>query len=178
LWCLRQGAEVNALTTLRCTPLHLAYLRNDKEVRRILKHEGNHHKACKDLSIIRIMELGRANRDIVNCYGFRPRDYLNSRKPLKPRFPHSGCCVEVVIEGFDRPFLLEIWYAARIGWLEVVKVYVKQLGCDIDIKSSNGQTPLMCACEHGQVCIYRIFLLSLLLLFYDVFIICIIRRES
>jgi len=45
---------------------------------------------------------------------------------------------------------LTIWYAARIGWLEVVTMYIENLGIDVDTKNSNGQTPLMCAAEYGR----------------------------
>jgi len=30
-------------------------------------------------------------------------------------------------------------------------MYIEQLGCDVDVKNTNGQTPLMCACEHSHL---------------------------
>jgi hypothetical protein len=131
-WCLQNGALVNAETALKCTPLHLAYLRNDKKIRQLLKQ-------------------AKADRNALNCYGLKPKDYHNNRKPLERPLPETTYSLEVVIDGFERPFFLEIWFAARIGWLEVVKIYIEQLGCDVDVKNTNGQTPLMCACEHSHL---------------------------
>lgn len=36
-WCLQNGAQVNASSDQKMTPLHLAYIRNDKAIRRALK---------------------------------------------------------------------------------------------------------------------------------------------
>lgn len=56
----------------------------------------------------------------------------------------------MMMEDLEKPFLLTIWYAARIGWSEVVTMYVESLGTDVDTKNSNGQTPLMCAAEYNR----------------------------
>lgn len=130
-WCLAHGANVNSQNDNKNTPLHLAYLRSDKTIRKLLK-EGN------------------ADRDAMNYKGLKPRDYRNNRKPLIRTIPSAACSVEIVIEGISKSFYLEIWSAARFGWLEVVKLYLEQFCCDIDIKTTNGQTPLMCAVEHRR----------------------------
>jgi len=139
-WCLQNGASVNATTALRCTPLHLAYLRNDKQVRKLLKE-------------------AKADRDALNVYGLKPKDYKNARRALIRPMPETASCVDVVLEGFDHPFTIEIWFAARVGWLEVMKLFIDS-GCDVDVKNTNGQTPLMCACEHRQEAMVA-YLLSL-----------------
>eukprot|EP01114_Cavostelium_apophysatum_P003855 TRINITY_DN139_c0_g1_i1.p1 TRINITY_DN139_c0_g1~~TRINITY_DN139_c0_g1_i1.p1 ORF type:complete len:782 (-),score=213.56 TRINITY_DN139_c0_g1_i1:67-2412(-) len=138
-WCLGHGAYVNSQNDNKATPLHLAYLRSDKTITKLLK-EGN------------------ADTEIVDCKGLKPRDYKNNRKPLIRNIPIAACSVEIVIEGLNKPFYLEIWSAARFGWLEVVKLYIEHLCCDIDIKSTNGQTPLMCAVEHRREEVVRYLL--------------------
>jgi len=80
----------------------------------------------------------------------KPKDYTNRRRPLVTHSLCHGGKVEVMMEGLEKPFLLTVWYAARIGWLEVVAMYIENLGTDVDTKNSNGQTPLMCAAEYGR----------------------------
>lgn len=80
----------------------------------------------------------------------KPKDYSNERKALIR--PPKLNAVEIVISGFENcPFILSIWFAARIGWMEIISTYMETLGLDVDSKSSNGQTPLMCACEYKQL---------------------------
>jgi len=131
MWCLFNGANVNAASNNGCAPLHFAYQRNDKSVKKALKEAG-------------------ANQDALNVYGMKPRDYKNRRRPLVTHSLCSGGRVEVLMEGLEKPFSLTIWYAARIGWLEVVTMYIESLGTDVDTKNSNGQTPLMCAAEYSR----------------------------
>lgn len=130
-WAIQNGATVNAISSFKSTPLHMAYLRDDKEIRHVLKGV-------------------KADMNAVNIFGCKPKDYHNQRRPLmKPRDIQHGC-VEVVIDGFARPFILSVWFAARIGWMEVVKIYISKFGVDPDTKSTNGQTPLMCAAEYNH----------------------------
>jgi len=133
-WCIENGAQVNAMCNQQFTPLHMAYLRNDKNIRKTLK-------------------LVKADKDAVNCFGQKPKDYYNQRQPLQrpPRNSNNAGSVEVIIPGFDQPFVLSIWFASRIGWLDVVSMYINNLAVDVDIKSTNGQTPLMCACEYQHL---------------------------
>lgn len=131
MWCIFNGANVNAPSNNGTTPLHLAYQRNDKGVKKALKEAG-------------------ANVDATNVYGMKPKDYTNRRRPLVTHSLCHGGKVEVTMEGLEKPFLLTVWYAARIGWLEVVAMYIENLGTDVDTKNSNGQTPLMCAAEYGR----------------------------
>eukprot|EP01117_Protostelium_nocturnum_P000683 TRINITY_DN1080_c0_g1_i1.p1 TRINITY_DN1080_c0_g1~~TRINITY_DN1080_c0_g1_i1.p1 ORF type:complete len:659 (-),score=232.83 TRINITY_DN1080_c0_g1_i1:39-2015(-) len=140
-WCLQNGVAVNAYTNLRCTALHLAYLRNDKQVRKILKE-------------------AKADTEVVNVWGLKPRDYRNNRRCIMRPIPEAAHSVEVDLEGFDISFEVRIWFASRINWLEVLKIYIEQLSCDVDVKNPNGQTPLMCACEHRQEEVVR-YLLSM-----------------
>lgn len=128
-WCLKNGALLNATTNLYCTPLHFAYLRNDKEIRKLLKER-------------------LVNRDAMNVFGLKPKDYKNKRKALVRPIPETARSIEIQIEGYSKTFFIAIWFAARTGWLEVLRLYVEQLGCDVDVKNTNGQTPLMCACEY------------------------------
>jgi ankyrin repeat protein len=129
-WCLENGGEVNATTDLGCTPLHLAYLRNDKNIKKLLK---NGIMFLLNLQLNVVAE-GHADPNMVNCYGLKPKDYAHSRKALVRPLPKTACSVEVIIDGYNQPFCLEIWFAARIGWLEVVKLYIEQLGCDVDVR--------------------------------------------
>jgi len=106
-----------------------------KETTRVLK------KALKEAG---------ANQDALNVYGMKPRDYKNRRRPLVTHSLCYGGRVEVLMEGLEKSFPLTVWYAARIGWLEVVTMYIESLGTDVDSKTSNGQTPLMCAAEYSR----------------------------
>lgn len=136
-WCLENGANVNAKTNHRSTALHFAYQRNN-------------------VAMINVLKQFNADESVVNCYGMKPKDYQNQRKPL-PNKNESGC-VEVIMPGFNRTFKLSVWFAARIGWLEVVELYVSQLGWDVDVKTSEGTTPLMCACEYNRLSVVQYLL--------------------
>eukprot|EP01119_Soliformovum_irregulare_P007343 TRINITY_DN1974_c0_g1_i1.p1 TRINITY_DN1974_c0_g1~~TRINITY_DN1974_c0_g1_i1.p1 ORF type:complete len:636 (-),score=163.08 TRINITY_DN1974_c0_g1_i1:301-2208(-) len=140
-WCIENGAQVNAVCNQQFTPLHMAYLRNDKNIRKTLK-------------------LVKADKDAINCFGQKPKDYYNQRQPLQQRArnPNNAGSVEVVIPGFDQPFVLSIWFASRIGWVDIVSMYINNLGVDVDIKSTNGQTPLMCACEYQHLDVVKYLL--------------------
>jgi hypothetical protein len=35
---------------------------------------------------------------------------------------------------YKYPFPFDIWYAARIGWLDGVKMYVETISCPVDVK--------------------------------------------
>jgi len=129
-WCLEHGAPVNATTNHQSTALHFAYQRGNS-------------------SVINLLKQHNADEDAINVYGLKPKDYHNQRKPLANKTEGDGC-VEVVMPGFERPFKLSVWFAARIGWLEVVTLYVGHLGFDVDTKTPAGVTPLMCACEYNR----------------------------
>jgi len=129
-WCLEHGAPVNATTNHKSTALHFAFQRSNS-------------------SMINLLKQYNADEDAVNVYGLTPKDYHNQRKPLANKHEGEGC-VEVVMAGFERPFKLSVWFAARIGWLEVVTLYVGHLGFDVDAKTPSGVTPLMCACEYNR----------------------------
>ena len=89
---------------------------------------------------------------VADVYGCKPLEYKHARKPLPPQTDFKQFfAVEIVLDDPEITFVLEPWFAALIGWMDVMKVYIEHLGCYVDMKNSIGQTPLLCACEHSQV---------------------------
>jgi len=142
-WCLNQGAKINATNNNGYTPLHLAYMRNDRKIIQLLESRGP------------------VVQHAVDNFGLIPQDYENTYSKTQPRraVPSIAFAVQVQLKFYKEPFAFDIWYSCRIGFLEAVKLYIEKVGCPTEVKNSLGQTPLMAACEHQRVDVVE-FLLS------------------
>jgi len=67
--------------------------------------------------------------------------------------------IEIQIDQINIKFPVQIWCAARFGWLDVVKLYVENFHFNVDARNSNGSTPLMVACEHNREEVVKYLLL-------------------